>query len=389
MAPSPPTDWDSLDAPHVPGLLAQLSSVDEEARLRALEALYEVLGHQGTLEPAAPAAAPLLVDFACTTRMPDRHRVLILLADLTSGLPERTRFGFGPDPAVLALPRGDAPLVQEVAGVVTSNGSRLVALFEDHEPRVRTAAGFLLAFAPALAEASARATTSRLQREADVRARASMVMCAGRCGRTLGQRETHAIAGAALDSTKPLVRAAAGVALAYLDDAALGPRALAALAEAARSLPRETGEVLRVDEASGLFPWNCGDVGGLAAGVLGWLGERGVDGASRALREALDARLDAGEVPMERAMPDLAAMQAMLERGSHGEPAPEPSPILSPDDVPRGSTVRTIVRALVPLVLRRPTSGLLRRSDLSPEQRELVDYLARRLPDMGPFVRDP
>lgn len=86
-------DWTAVShawgpATDIPGLLAALRSPHTHVRATALGDLYNKLRHQGTLYPAAAVTAPFLLELAADPGLPDRHRVVALVARLAVGYDE-------------------------------------------------------------------------------------------------------------------------------------------------------------------------------------------------------------------------------------------------------------------------------------------------------------
>lgn len=72
-------------ASDVPDLLRDLASDDPERRKSSLWELYGNIWHQGTVYEATAHAVPFLVRIATTAGVPDRARILELLAAISSG----------------------------------------------------------------------------------------------------------------------------------------------------------------------------------------------------------------------------------------------------------------------------------------------------------------
>lgn len=275
----------------VPRLIERLRSQERERRVRALVALYQELYREGFPYPAAVPAVPLLASLAADVAVLDRHRIVIFLHDLAKRAPSYARHGLGAE-----APRGDEdPLFTEVSEALRGEGSRLEALLDDTDARVRTAAAWVIAYlAHPPIERRAR-VLARLSTEADPRARASLVLCLGHLGRRLDTAASdvpvvNALRGA---SAPTLVRGAAAVSSAWLG-APLDEPLLRDLG-AALNLPRERGEVLRANQTSGLFPWGQGSLAVYTAEVLALLGARAPAPLARVLMGALSARLDEGQ----------------------------------------------------------------------------------------------
>lgn len=86
-------DWAAVShaygpATDMPGLLAALRSPHAKSRATARGGLYNNLRHQGTLYPAAAVTAPFLLELAADPQLPERHKVVALLAHLAVGYDE-------------------------------------------------------------------------------------------------------------------------------------------------------------------------------------------------------------------------------------------------------------------------------------------------------------
>jgi hypothetical protein len=83
-------DWAAVShaygpATDVPGLLVALRSPHAPERAAALDGLYNKLRHQGTLYSAAAVTAPFLLELAADPELPERHKVVVLVAHLAVG----------------------------------------------------------------------------------------------------------------------------------------------------------------------------------------------------------------------------------------------------------------------------------------------------------------
>src|SRR5712692_9007511 len=83
-------DWSELShaygsADDVPQLISDLTSLDDEARGRALGTLFTNIYHQGTVYQASIYAAPFLIELVQQEEVLDRDDILLLLAYLATG----------------------------------------------------------------------------------------------------------------------------------------------------------------------------------------------------------------------------------------------------------------------------------------------------------------
>jgi hypothetical protein len=75
-------------AADIPEHFRLLTSPDRQIRDGVFENFYGNIFHQGSVYPATVAAIPFLIEAAAHPRMPDRVRILVLLAHLAVGYPE-------------------------------------------------------------------------------------------------------------------------------------------------------------------------------------------------------------------------------------------------------------------------------------------------------------
>ena len=83
-------DWSKLShaygrAEDVPQLVRDLASLDEEVHGLALRKLYTNIYHQGTVYQASAYTAPFLIELVQCEEVPERDRIILLLACLAEG----------------------------------------------------------------------------------------------------------------------------------------------------------------------------------------------------------------------------------------------------------------------------------------------------------------
>lgn len=98
--------WDDLNhaygaAGDVPETLRALAGDDAEDRRQAFSELCGNIFHQGTRYQASPHAIPFLLELARSPEVPDRARILVLLANLALGYPDDSFLPWGVEPDML------------------------------------------------------------------------------------------------------------------------------------------------------------------------------------------------------------------------------------------------------------------------------------------------
>ncbi|MBK8236819.1 MAG: hypothetical protein IPK74_14810 [Deltaproteobacteria bacterium] len=268
--------WGELEhaygsADGVPGMIEALASEDAADRAWGLEALDASIHHQGSVYSASTAAVPFLLALVADARVGDRHRILELLCGLAVH-----------DPAGCVV-HGARRWRSEAFDAVLAGGPSFVACLRDGDPRVRSAAAFVLSFIePSPADALA-AVRRALEVEPDRRARASLLLALGYLSR---YAETDAYVDVLrpwLDAPAPLLRTCAAIALVL---------------QAGPAAPPQAGEVLlrARDEARavhGFWPWHHGDAVGFAERIR--MANKTLDEVLAELRDAR-ARDDAEAV---------------------------------------------------------------------------------------------
>src|SRR5579871_1666333 len=83
-------DWSALEdaygtAEEVPNNLRMLASEHSQDRLDALESLWSMICHQGTIYSSTLYAVPFLLEFASLPDHPNRCEILVMLANIIDG----------------------------------------------------------------------------------------------------------------------------------------------------------------------------------------------------------------------------------------------------------------------------------------------------------------
>jgi HEAT repeat protein len=302
-------DWARLEHAYgssgdVPQQIRDLRSPDEEVRKRALWHLYGNIFHQGSRYEASAYAVPFLLELLSDMDTPDRTAVAQLLASVAIGydeawLPEgfpvdahRARARGGEELLRASPPIGDREghvryrfeywnsLGAEAEGriyayielaaydAVRAGVPRLANILTGPGPdALRIAAIYALSWFPEEAHVSQPALRQAAADSAPAIAASALVALG------LVNADAAAVADAALDDSRDVVRWAAAIALARLRGPAAGPRVAAEL------LAWSGGdESQRAD-----IPFLDGDLAGYAALALRQLGEESDDSAFEAL----------------------------------------------------------------------------------------------------------
>lgn len=193
-------------AEDAPGLLARLRDGDAEAVSAVLDELGNKLCHQGTVTAAHALAVPFLIRVAADVSVHHRATVLLLVADACyreqwwqtnrSELfqvvaPEDER-----SVDMAGYPMGWS--IDAARSAVSADRTILVGLLADPDPRVRSAAVYVLAAAAAAPGQISDALHGRLQAETDPATRVALVLAIAQLAYTRGHDP------AALDWTESL-----------------------------------------------------------------------------------------------------------------------------------------------------------------------------------------
>jgi hypothetical protein len=247
-----------------------LGDEQDSARDEAFSALTSALNDGALLDAAGAPIARALITTASRKALPDRARLVALLADLTELGPS------GDFVTVGLMPPAPVPAAREAAARTTRDAVKAgfpayVALLEDGDPMVRTAAPMLLSMLPELASRGAGELRNHLGDEADPWATGSALLALGVLDRHAGSDGDRGAFEATVSQTDGhvLVQFGAAAALALTAKAPLSDRVV--------------GELLSAVEGSNQrlprLVWNDGDLRGLAARLLTAAAARTEDGA--------------------------------------------------------------------------------------------------------------
>ncbi|MEZ4297314.1 MAG: hypothetical protein R3B70_20285 [Polyangiaceae bacterium] len=268
----------------VDALIRALAAPSKRPYSDALSALRDRLCHGGFAQPVAPLAVPALVEVA-RAGGPASRDVLLFLHQL------RAR---GPTFFDHAL-RSDAPLFPATAAVADAIERKigpLLDLLSHEDAGVRAAAALVVAFTTSDPGRVRVAVEAAFTAEEDEAARACQILALGVLSRAMGVQDAAATLRRCLQEESPRIRAAAAIALAHLLPSPLDAGTLTALV-AATTTPPEPDEPRASRATAARLPWNRGDLGSLAADVLGALGQAHprpiIDALVRALVEISDA----------------------------------------------------------------------------------------------------
>jgi hypothetical protein len=244
----------------VPDDIRSLLSPDDQVRSGALHRLYGSIFHQGTRWRASQHAVPFLFELAISAATPDRSKIVELIGHLAVGYHE-SWLQQGLDPNVFAS--GDAAFdagdnefqVDEldVYLAVCEHQSDLLSLATDHDPNVRHAVAYVLAFLPNLGERGLDTLLERIRVESGT-LQANALIAAALLSQSLGLGDTISY-DRYLDDSDPLVAYAAAVGRARLEGARRDD-----------AVSLLIGAV--VEPPVGDLYWNEGDLSGFAATSL-------------------------------------------------------------------------------------------------------------------------
>ena len=184
-------NWSSLQhaygsAADVPALIRSLVSSSPEVRKQAIYDAFGNIWHQGTVYEATVEAVPFLVRIAVTAGVPDRGRVIELLAAIAAGTGyvsvHRTMMtGVDEwDAAELDAHEAKERLCIEAVGERLAQAAPdLVMLLDDPDTDVRPAVCWLLGRIPARADLITTALLGRYDHESDDLCRAAELLALG------------------------------------------------------------------------------------------------------------------------------------------------------------------------------------------------------------------
>lgn len=261
-------DWATLKdrtgkAAGVGQALDKLRSADREQRRVGLSALEQSLYLQKQWFSAGAAAIPVLGAIASSSESTERHQLLALITNVvTSDHRGLVTTGYDREDEKLKPDLSQKGAIAALAAA-TREAPRWQGFLSDPDPRVRTAAAFLLAFLPDSASTSIPLLEDRLSREEEPFARSSLLLSLGILGMRAEQKTRDRIgAKAGAISVAPqepaLVRGVAAVSRLYFDRSALPVSLDPLLVEL----------LLMGDLGSERWPWIFGRVDALVSRLL-------------------------------------------------------------------------------------------------------------------------
>ncbi|WP_437779961.1 hypothetical protein [Sorangium sp. So ce1097] len=257
-------DWNGIEhaygpATDVPDGLRALRSSKAPERRGALKRLDDTINHQGTITPAAVAAAPFLVELALDPSVKDRAALLVFLANLAVGGDHIRHITSGYD----VRGRGFAELPEDhpykaIYQRVAAGIDGYLGLLSDKDASVRVAAALLLAFLSSHAERSAPVVRGRVAAETDEKALASAVLCLGYLDGYLGDEGDVDRFLDLAQKGPELVRVAACLGLASAAPSRVGAAEQKVLLDALAGAAQPLAD----------FPWCGGELGNHIAMAL-------------------------------------------------------------------------------------------------------------------------
>jgi len=236
-------EWDKLRhayglAADVPARLRALTSPNRGVRQEAWYVLHGNLWHQGTIYEATAYAVPFLIQLACKPDVPDRHQILAYLGLIARGssfLAVHQNLSHHEarktEPDFQEELQRELGWVWDVRQAVRQGASLYNGLLDDGQPRVRAAAGHLLALLYEDAEIHLGWIRSRLAAgEPDDLIRATLAFCIGRLAAAAQHEESIGFLEQLVASDPaPAVRIAAALGLAWCIREAIPTHALTVL----------------------------------------------------------------------------------------------------------------------------------------------------------------
>lgn len=245
--------------------IAQMIAPDAAMRARARAAFMRTTAGFGTWTGQGVTALPFLIELATQQMIPERHRLVVTIADLVAGGHAAT--------AATGLDRG-LPFVAEMTShaapralrqALNERLPRLLGLFADIDPALRSALALtttLLPEAEALVRPVLEATFAK---ETDAEVRASMMLGLAR----LDHYARRPARRAWLDERHPLTAGIARLAVAIAEPAALVSNEAPGLAGATLGAAHEAAlTAMLAVEVGERFLWHAGRLATLAGRVL-------------------------------------------------------------------------------------------------------------------------
>ena len=184
-------DWSSLQhaygsAEDVPALIRSLVSSDPEVRKQAIYDAFGNIWHQGTIYEATVEAVPFLVRIAVTAGVPDRGRIIELLAAIAAGTGYvsvhrsiMTDFGTWSADELNAREAEERLHIEAIGGRLARAARDLVMLLDDPDTDVRSVVCWLLGRIPGRAGFIIAALLRRYDHESDDLCRAAELLAVG------------------------------------------------------------------------------------------------------------------------------------------------------------------------------------------------------------------
>lgn len=244
--------------------LRGLRVADANARAIALDRLMGVLVPEDRVNKLTPEGASELVALVKDPSVPDRYRLVDLLIRIVL-LPDfwdRIVGGLDLSDAAVARTRGKNAVGQSYRAVLAGFDVYL-ALLEDPEPLVRSAAALLVAYFSKEADRARDPIRVTIDRETDEDALGLEAVALGLVGRHRHSDDDVPRLEALLTHSSTRVRAGAGIGLFHAQRDGISDASLTAIAAALREA-HVTGHA-----------WPGGSLARLAPRILGALGSRG------------------------------------------------------------------------------------------------------------------
>lgn len=233
-------------------LIGRLFAPTPEARHDVRAALRAGLGGFGVWTGQGAAALPWLAQLATQESIPERDRLLVLIADLCAG-DHAVTVATGLDRTLPYVAEATAHRAADVLRQsLVEHLPRLIHLVSDVDPSLRSAAALLATLLPEVEATAHPLVLAALEREPVPEVRASLALALGRLDRYARRRPAHLVAR--FGDPSPLVAGAARLAALAADSRALADaRTVIAPAHEARLLA-----FVALTPDTTLFPWHEG-----------------------------------------------------------------------------------------------------------------------------------
>ena len=256
-------------------LLGRLVTGDEDDRRAARAELREALAGPRTWTGQAVAALPWVFGLIQQESLPDRHALLVLLADLVCGRHDDV-IATGWDRANPTLAFADQrPAARALRIGLAERIERLSPLATDIDPLIRSAFSLVGSLLPEAEPFVRKPLAESLAKETDPYVAASLLLGLARLDRWVRRADPGTYLPH-FSAPHPVVRGAARLAWLAVRKDGLGGHGRALAPEHEEAL---TAFVRDGEEASDRFPWSGGRLGALCAH---WLSEHLEDGGIHA-----------------------------------------------------------------------------------------------------------